>query len=887
MLPKPDSCSGCPLWEKGTGYAPASGPVDSKLVIFGEALGRAEALEGKPFVGPAGHLLDRSLRELGIKREDVRVDNCIRCQPPKDWLVGAPWERSAIYHCTRNWKGTLGEGHSVVLLLGATAARVIGGVEPKEYSADYWHGTHTMEGDRAFVYTYHPAYLLHGNMKLAQVFLHDLSVARSFMETGAPPYETYARCLIDPSPELFGGWVDGYMGVSGNRDVWLAVDIETPRSSADEEDWDGSLASITRINFSYRTDEGVTVPWTPPYIPYIQTLLQGNGVKILWNRRFDMTHLEAAGVPVRSPALDAMDMWHVLQSDLPRSLGFVAPMYSSYGAWKHLSSSKPGLYAALDAVQTLRVAQGVARDLQDEGRWDVYYRYCHMLDEIVLNPAERVGLGIDVVALEEFGKELEQKYTAKLDDIRAKVPRSVLNTKVWKKKPKVIPAGAEQREIKDTTKVCLSCSAIDVSVKHRCKDKTKTPNVSKAEVMVKRWVLEEEFNPSSSDQILAYMSHIGVKGGKGGKKKKTSKPSTDKKTLEKLVRVDPIFGDILDYRAVDKIKGTYVDGTRARLRDGRVHPSFLHKPSTMRLSCVNPNLQNVVADKNGEDSFAAGFRRCVVAAPGKLLVEVDYSGIEAVLVGWFMKDPDYIRLAKIGVHAFLTASLVGKPADLSWDDETLRAYLKKIKAAHPLEYDMSKRCVHGSNYGMSPFGMHANYPDTFKSVNAATKVQQGYFDLCPKIHGWHRELRDTAAASGYIGGDNHPFKFKHYFWEVSRTDINGRLIWGDDAKRCVAFPAQSAAFGVLAEACLRMMDRGDGDYLGDMDEGRTPIRALIHDSVLFEAPEAVVPALVAKATRIMESPVPQLDGLVINVETKVGNSWDKMEKYLDNPGGGP
>jgi hypothetical protein len=75
------------------------------------------------------------------------------------------------------------------------------------------------------------------------------------------------------------------------------------------------------------------------------------------------------------------------------------------------------------------------------------------------------------------------------------------------------------------------------------------------------------------------------------------------------------------------------------------------------------------------------------------LLEIDYSGIEMVLTGWFLPDPNAIRLGRFGMHAALTALLTGQPADLSWPDDQLKAYLKPFRK-HPM-YDSAKRCIHG------------------------------------------------------------------------------------------------------------------------------------------------------------------------------------------------
>lgn len=520
-------------------------------------------------------------------------------------------------------------------------------------------------------------------------------------------------------------------------------------------------------------------------------------------------------------------------------------------------------------------------ELVAQGRWDAYFKHCHLLDEHVLWPAKKIGIAISEDALDSFAQELEEKEISTVVNIRAKVPESIRPVKVWKREPKVIPKGAVKKVIPVITQKCMSCGEIDISIKHRCKDKKKKPNVKVAEVDAERLVLIEEFNPASNDQVMAYIRHRGLSGGKGSGKRKTSKPSTDKKTLRSLVKLskDPFFKDVLDYRAIAKVRGTYVVGTRKHLVDGRIHPTFLHNPSTLRLSSVNPNIQNVVADREGSDAIAAGFRKCLVASAGKKLIEIDYSGIEAVQVGWFAKDEDYIRLAKTSVHAYLTAYLAGVPAHLSWSDAKLIPYLKEVKEKHPQLYDMAKRCVHGTNYGLTPYGMHDRFPDIFPNLREAKRVQESYFLLCPKLKEWQQQTRDFAAKHGYLGGGAHPFGYMHYFWDVYRFDSDGNYLgFGEDAKRCIAFFPQSTAAGVLYEACLTMTDPESDYYIGEYDNGRTPIRALIHDSVLAEVPNSKVESFITKARGAMEAPIPQQDGLVVGTEVKVGKSWDKMEK---------
>jgi DNA polymerase I-like protein with 3'-5' exonuclease and polymerase domains len=144
--------------------------------------------------------------------------------------------------------------------------------------------------------------------------------------------------------------------------------------------------------------------------------------------------------------------------------------------------------------------------------------------------------------------------------------------------------------------VCKSCGAVDVAKSHACAPKVKGV-LELQQRTVTRYFIREKFLPSSHTQVLDYITY---RKHKAGKAKKTKKPTTDKKTLDRLVKStkDPVYRLILDHRAVAKVLGTYVNGSLLRLdKNNRLHPTFTWKPSTLRSSCVNPNIQNVVTDR--------------------------------------------------------------------------------------------------------------------------------------------------------------------------------------------------------------------------------------------------------------------------------------------------
>jgi uracil-DNA glycosylase family protein len=71
-------CTGCPLWKTGTQTVFGEGSPNAKVVFVGEQPGNDEDLAGKPFVGPAGKLLDKCLVEAGIDRDEVYVTNAVK-----------------------------------------------------------------------------------------------------------------------------------------------------------------------------------------------------------------------------------------------------------------------------------------------------------------------------------------------------------------------------------------------------------------------------------------------------------------------------------------------------------------------------------------------------------------------------------------------------------------------------------------------------------------------------------------------------------------------------------------------------------------------------------------------------------------------------------------
>jgi DNA polymerase len=126
-------CKGCDLWRRATQTVFGAGPADATVMFIGEQPGNDEDLAGLPFVGPAGRLLDRALKKVGIQRERVYVTNVVKhfkWEPRGKRRIHAKPRASEIAAC-RPWLDVelaLVKPRAVVCL-GATAAKALLGVE--------------------------------------------------------------------------------------------------------------------------------------------------------------------------------------------------------------------------------------------------------------------------------------------------------------------------------------------------------------------------------------------------------------------------------------------------------------------------------------------------------------------------------------------------------------------------------------------------------------------------------------------------------------------------------------------------------------------------------------------------------------------------------------
>jgi len=77
-------CVKCPLSKSRKNAVPGEGNLNADIMLIGEAPGKSEDLEGRPFVGAAGKFLETLLAEIGLARKDVFIGNVVKCRPPRN-----------------------------------------------------------------------------------------------------------------------------------------------------------------------------------------------------------------------------------------------------------------------------------------------------------------------------------------------------------------------------------------------------------------------------------------------------------------------------------------------------------------------------------------------------------------------------------------------------------------------------------------------------------------------------------------------------------------------------------------------------------------------------------------------------------------------------------
>lgn len=173
------SCTRCGLCETRNHVVFGVGPHEADVMLIGEGPGEQEDLQGEPFVGPAGHLLDDMLSIIDLSRENCYIANIVKCRPPRN-RDPLETEQEACIGYLRNQVALIRP--KIIVCLGRVAAKRL--IDP-EFRITRQHGTWVQKNGIWMSAIYHPSALLRDVSKRPETFDDLLSIREKILETGA------------------------------------------------------------------------------------------------------------------------------------------------------------------------------------------------------------------------------------------------------------------------------------------------------------------------------------------------------------------------------------------------------------------------------------------------------------------------------------------------------------------------------------------------------------------------------------------------------------------------------------------------------------------------------------------------------------------------------
>jgi len=173
------SCTRCGLCETRHNVVFGVGPKTADVMFIGEGPGEQEDLQGEPFVGPAGKLLDDMMSIIDLNRQNSYIANIVKCRPPRN-RDPQEAEQDACIEYLRNQVALVRP--KVIVCLGRIAAKRL--IDP-EFRITRQHGTWVQKGGIWMTAIYHPSALLRDVSKRPETFDDLLRIREKISEAGA------------------------------------------------------------------------------------------------------------------------------------------------------------------------------------------------------------------------------------------------------------------------------------------------------------------------------------------------------------------------------------------------------------------------------------------------------------------------------------------------------------------------------------------------------------------------------------------------------------------------------------------------------------------------------------------------------------------------------
>jgi len=329
--------------------------------------------------------------------------------------------------------------------------------------------------------------------------------------------------------------------------------------------------------------------------------------------------------------------------------------------------------------------------------------------------------------------------------------------------------------------------------------------------------------------------------------------TTRESELAKLSSLHPIIADVLAYRELQKLLGTYIEKMPGLVRsDGRLHAQFLQAGTTTgRMSSQDPNLQNIPI----KSEYGRRIRKAFVPAKGFALVAIDYSQIELRVAAGLSKDEKLSEVFRGGgdIHAAVAAQVFNVSREM-------------------VDYEMRRRAKvinFGILYGMGVNALRASLGENV-SRDEAQKFLDDYFK---NFSGLARYIEKTKAEAARRGYTETLFGRRRYF-----PGLKSKLpsLKAQAERMAINAPIQGTQSDIIKLAMV------NADKLLEKKKWRERAHLLlqVHDELVYEV-EAREAEEIARALRnTMETAVDikKLNNVPIIAEISIGPNWGDTKK---------
>lgn len=287
------------------------------------------------------------------------------------------------------------------------------------------------------------------------------------------------------------------------------------------------------------------------------------------------------------------------------------------------------------------------------------------------------------------------------------------------------------------------------------------------------------------------------------KKTKTGQYVTSEEVLTQLRSRAPIVDDILNYRGLKKLLGTYVEALPRLInpRTGHIHTCFNQAiTATGRLSSSDPNLQNIpIRDDDGKE-----IRKSFVPEPGCLFFSADYSQIELRIMAHLSQDEHMLDAFRSGtdIHAATAAKIWHVP----------------VEEVTPEQRKKAKQANFGIIYGISTYGLAQRMNI---SNSEARQLIDDYFATFPRVKAYMDEAIATCREKGYAETIYHR---RRYLPDIASRNATVR---GFAERNAINAPIQGSEADIIKVAMIHIFKRFAAEGL------RSRMILQVHDELNF------------------------------------------------------